>query len=92
LRALQRHRARKQGAGIFTSDAFGDPAYCQLLDSADGAVVGGSSGATLRSGADSGSEIGAYSGDYGTVKEQALLIKYQEYLPLGLDPVVIHVT
>ena len=26
------------------------------------------------------------------IKDRSLLIKYQEYLPLGLEPVVIHVT
>jgi hypothetical protein len=79
-------------AAIFTSDAFGSPSYGQLLESADTAIVGGSAGATLSAGAESGSQMGAFSGEQNPIKEQALLIKYAEYLPLGLTPVVVHVT
>jgi hypothetical protein len=80
------------GAAIFTSDAFGNPGYGQLLESADQAILAGSAGATLSAGAESGSQMGAFSGEQGPIKEQALLIKYAEYLPLGLTPVLAHVT
>jgi hypothetical protein len=80
------------GAAIFTSDAFGNPGYGQLLESADQAIVAGSAGATLSAGGESGSQMGAFSGEQSPIKEQALLIKYAEYLPLGLTPVLAHVT
>ncbi len=44
------------GAPIFTSDAYGQPGYAQLLESADTAITGGAPGASISSGADSGSE------------------------------------
>jgi len=76
-------------AALFTSDAYGQPGYAQLLDTADRAVAGGGS---VSSGAENGSEMGAYCADLNPVKEQGLLVKYEEFLPLGLSPVVVHVT
>jgi hypothetical protein len=77
---------------LFTSDAFGSPGYCQLLESADSAILAGGAGASIAAGAEGGSQMGAFSSDLDPIKEQALLIKYAEYLPLGLTPVVVHVT
>jgi hypothetical protein len=71
------------GTALFTSTSFGDPAYGQLLDTV---------GAAITAGADTGSEMGAYSAGLAAVKEKGLLIKYAEYMPLGLTPVVVHVT
>ncbi len=70
-------------AGLFASREFGRPEYAQLLATASSAIAGG---------AEDGSEMGAFSREKSAVKERSLLIKYQEYLPLGLEPVVIHVT
>jgi hypothetical protein len=80
------------GASIFTSDAYGQPGYAQLLESADAAITGGSLGASINSGADNASEMGAFCADLNPVKEQGLLIKYAEYMPLGVTPVLVHVT
>jgi hypothetical protein len=80
------------GAAIFTSTQFGQPGYCQLLDSADDAVLPGGSSTSILTGADTGSEMGAFGSDLNPLKEQALLIKYNEYMPLGLTPVLVHVT
>jgi hypothetical protein len=79
-------------AAIFTSTQFGQPGYCQLLDSADDAVASGSSATSILTGADTGSEMGVFSADLNPLKERALLIKYDEYMPLGLAPVLVHVT
>ena len=79
-------------APLFTSDAFGQPGYAQLLETADLAVVGGTAGVAILTGAETASEMGAFSADLNPIKEQGLLIKYAEYMPLGLTPVVIHVT
>jgi len=80
------------GAQVFTSTFFGDPAYGQLLETADRAIASGAAGVTITAGAETGSEMGAYSADLAPVKEKGLLIKYAEYMPLGLTPVVVHVT
>jgi hypothetical protein len=80
------------GAPIFTSDAYGQPGYAQLLETADAAITGDPAGASICSGAENGSELGAFSADLNPVKEQGLLVKYAEYMPLGLTPVIVHVT
>jgi hypothetical protein len=80
------------GAPLFTSDAYGEPGYAQLLESADTAITAGAPGASINSGADNASEMGAFSADRNPVKEQGLLIKYAEYMPLGATPVIVHVT
>jgi len=80
------------GAPIFTSDSYGQPGYAQLIETADAAIVGGAVGASISSGAENGSEMGAFSADLNAIKEQGLLLKYAEYMPLGLTPVIIHVT
>jgi hypothetical protein len=70
-------------AGLFGSRDFGRPEYAQLLDTA---------GSAIAEGAENGSEMGAFHREKNAIKERSLLIKYQEFLPLGLEPVVIHVT
>lgn len=93
-RVPRQYRCAQVGAGaaIFTSAAYGHPGYGQLLESADGEIVGGSAGASIVAGAESGSEMGAFSADMGPVDEQAMQTKFAEYMPLGLNPVVVHVT
>ena len=49
------------GAPIFTSDSYGQPGYAQLLETADAAITGGATGASISSGAENGSEMGAFS-------------------------------
>ena len=80
------------GAPIFTSSSYGDSGYAQLLETADAAIAGGAAGASISSGAENGSEMGAFCADLNPLREQGLLTKYAEYMPLGLTPVIIHVT
>ena len=80
------------GAPIFTSSAYGAPGYAQLLETANAAITGGAAGVSISSGAEDGSEMGAFSADLNPLREQGLLTKYAEYMPLGLTPVIIHVT
>jgi hypothetical protein len=68
-------------APLFTSVDYGDPGYGQLLETA-----------TITTGAETGSEMGAFSSGLAPIKEQGLLTKYAEYMPLGLTPVIVHVT
>ena len=80
------------GAPIFTSSSYGQPGYAQLLETADASIDGGAAGASISAGAGNGSEMGAFAADLNPLREQGLLIKYAEYMPLGLVPVIIHVT
>lgn len=79
------------GSPLFTSREFGEPGYGQLLASADLSVVSSGGGTILR-GAQDGSEMGAFAREKNPVKESSILIKYQEYMPVGLAPVLIRVT
>jgi hypothetical protein len=71
------------GTALFRSRAFGRPEYAQLVDTA---------GPAIAEGAEDGSEMGAFWRERCALKERSLLIKYQEYMPLGLEPVVVHVS
>jgi len=77
---------------LFTSDRFGQPGYAQLLSSVDNAILSGTTGATISEGAQDGSEIGVFAREKNPIKERSLLIKYEEFMPLGLTPVIIYVT
>jgi hypothetical protein len=79
-------------ASLFTSTDFGAPGYAQLLETVDRAIFSAPTGVTISSGAENGSEMGAYCGSLAPIKERGLLIKYDEYMPLGLTPVIVHVT
>lgn len=79
-------------APLFTSRDFGQPGYAQLLEAVDRSIVSGGPGASISAGAENNSEMGAFSSQASSIKERSLLLKYQEFLPLGLNPVIIHVT
>jgi hypothetical protein len=81
-----------RGAALFTSTAFGQPGYGQLLDTADKAIISPAPGVTLLAGSSCGAQMGAFPAQIVPVKEHALRVKYSEYLPLGLVPVIVHVT
>lgn len=81
------------GAPLFVSRRFGEAGYAQLLDSADSLILpGAATGAGtpgIRSGSREGSEMGAFCREGAAVKERSLLIKYREFLPVALTPVLI---
>jgi hypothetical protein len=86
-----------QGAPLFTSDEFGQPGYCQLLPLADTAILPDTDVTTrpqnsISAGAEDGSEMGAFARDKNPIKERGLLIKYREFMPAGLVPVIVYVT
>jgi len=68
---------------IFTSRRFGSPAYAQL------ALV---CPERIRSGAENGSEMGAFQGARVALREKNLRLKLDEYLPVGLTAALIYVT
>jgi hypothetical protein len=77
---------------LFTSSDFGQPGYAQLLETVDQAIASAPAGVTISAGAENSSEMGAYCSGLAPVKENGLLIKFDEYMPLGLTPVIVHVT
>ncbi len=79
-------------SSLFTSDRFGQPGYAQLLSSVDNTVLPDTTGTTISEGAQDGSEMGAFAREKKPIKERSLLIKYEEFMPLGLTPVIIYVT
>lgn len=79
-------------APIFTSRNFGQPGYAQLLADADRAIVAAGSRLSITEGGSAGSEMGAFAREMNAIKRRSLLIKLQEFMPLGLSPVVIDVT
>jgi hypothetical protein len=86
-----------QQAPLFTSTDFGQPGYCQLTPLVDDAIMPDAAASptpsnTMSAGAVDGSEMGAFARDKNPIKERGLLLKYQEYMPAGLVPVIVHVT
>ena len=89
----QQDSAELSGGGtLFTSTMFGRPGYGQLLETADRAIVRASRGTTLLAGSSTGTQMGSFAMQAVPVKEHALRMKYSEYLPVGLTPVIVHVT
>jgi hypothetical protein len=80
------------GAAIFDSRFYGRPEYGQLSAGSHRAIIEPVEGGSILEGAQDGSEMGAFSSEKNAIKERSLLIKYEEFMPLGLIPVVIHVT
>jgi hypothetical protein len=67
----------------FTSRRFGDPGYAQLSDTIP---------ANIYSGAENGSEMGAFSTLLNPIKFDGLKAKIDEYMPFGLIPIFINKT
>jgi hypothetical protein len=87
----------RQLAALFTSTDFGQPAYAQLLATADAQIIAPSTSSTaplntISAGAADGSEMGAYARDQNPIRAQALLLKLQEFMPANLAPVIVDVT
>lgn len=79
-------------SALFTSRVFGHPGYAQLLETVDAAVLPGQANSTIAQGAENGSEMGAFARENHPLKERSLRIKYDEFMPIGLIPVIIYVT
>jgi hypothetical protein len=84
-------------APLFTSTDFGAAGYCQLSQIVDVFILPNAGPAppsppTIAAGAEDGSEMGAFARDRNPLKQQGLLLKYQEFMPAALVPVLIYVT
>jgi hypothetical protein len=80
-------------APIFTTRVFGQPGYAQLLPTADRTILSSTSvRPTIVQGGPAGAELGAFAAEQNAIKQRSLRIKFQEFMPLGLDPVIVVVT
>ncbi len=79
----QQNLIRLRVRPTYTSRRYGDPGYAQLGFSCPGAI---------RTGAENGSEMGAFSQLMQPQRETNLRIRLNEYLPFGLNPGIIYVT
>ena len=70
-------------APSFTSERYGQPGYAQLRLGCP---------LQIRTGAEDGSEMGAFCHLKQTQREKNLRLRLDEYLPFGLDPGFIYVT
>ena len=71
------------GAHVLASTRFGDADYCQVSDAAAPGI---------RRGAESGSEIGAFSSLNSPIMLDGITAKVSEYMPFGLIPAFIFET
>lgn len=71
------------------SRRFGEPSYARLRRLADTAIIAPETGDTILGGAENGSEMGAFQGEGVTLKKRGLVLKFEEYAPLGIYPVWI---
>jgi hypothetical protein len=74
---------------LFRSRAFGDPNYARLTRLADAAIIDPGLGDTILGGAENGSEMGAFQSESVTLQKRGLVLKFEEYAPLGVYPVWI---
>ena len=74
---------------IFRSRDFGNPNYARLFRLADNAILQPTSGETILGGAQNGSEMGVWQSEGITLTKRGLVLKFEEYAPLGVFPVWI---
>ena len=79
----ERARVLARMTPSFTSVRYGQPAYCQL---------GHGCADEIKTGAEGGSEMGAFQRLGNPQREANLRIRLEEYLPLGLKPGLIYMT
>ena len=79
-------------APILVSRRYGEWGYAQVHDGADSAILSATTGGppSILTGSHDGSEMGVFCRDGAAIKDRSLLIKLQEYLPVGLSPVLLH--
>jgi hypothetical protein len=74
---------------IFRSRDFGNPDYARLYRLCDSAILQPKPGDTILGGAQDGSEMGVWQSEGITLKKRGLVLKFEEYAPLGVFPVWI---
>jgi hypothetical protein len=81
------------GSPLFVSQRYGEAAYAQLSSNVDVFITAPAPppAPSVLTGAEGGSEMGAFCSALAPVKERSLLIKYAEYMPVGTVPVLVYV-
>ena len=74
---------------LFYTRRFGEPSYARLLRLADNAIIDPQTGDTILGGAQNGSEMGAFQSEGVALIRRGLVLKFEEYAPLGVFPVWI---
>jgi len=74
---------------VFRSRRFGEPDYARLYRLADNAIINPETGDSILGGAQNGSEMGAYQSESVNLIKRGLVLKFEEYAPLGVFPVWI---
>ena len=67
-------------APVFNSRRFGQPDYVQLSMATPAQILSAS---------EQHSEIGAFAGALSTIRLENLRVKLKEFMPVGLEPVII---
>jgi len=76
-------------AVVFSTRKFGRPDYARLRNDADSAITSGNKGASILTGAENGSEMGAFALEKVPLKKRGLKQKFAEFMPIGMVPVWI---
>jgi hypothetical protein len=74
---------------VFFSRDFGEASYARLKRLADNAIIDPQTGDSILAGAENGSEMGAFQGESVALIRRGLVLKFEEYAPLGVFPVWI---
>lgn len=74
---------------IFHSRRFGAAGYARVRFDADRAMVDPGAGQSIIAGASDGSEPGAFCTERAGLKHRSLMIKLEEFMPIGTIPVLI---
>ena len=89
LHAPYRSVAMPARGPLFLSRRFGAPNFARLSRQADAAMLSPQAGDSILAGAQNGAEMGAFSGEGIALKKRGLVLKFEEYAPLGVYPVWI---
>ena len=75
-------------SAIFHSRRFGEAAYARLREDADRAIALPAIG-SIRAGGEDGTETGAFATERAALKAKSLVVKLNEFMPIGTIPVPI---
>ncbi|MHC4308361.1 MAG: hypothetical protein ACYSSN_00315 [Planctomycetota bacterium] len=101
LRLIDQHDKLSPGSNTIAKPVFTDFDYCENgqriervpeFGDMDYGVLDQVTSDAIRFGAEDGGEMGAYHHRYYSLKAEAMLIKMREFLPVGIEPVLIQDT
>jgi hypothetical protein len=101
LRLIDQHDKLSPGSNTTAKPIFTDFDYCENgqrvervpeFGDMDYGVLDQATSDAIRFGAEDGGEMGAYHHRYYSLKAEAMLIKMREFLPVGIEPVLIQDT